>query len=421
MSSSPASPPDVERDVVRVDASKPAGASRLARCSAAAGLGTPREALKLLALLAALGALVFAGRKVGGLIKAVRAQLQTVSLPLMVSIFVAVTAVRKLCPPVYFLFPVGALFSMYLVDKVGPTDGALVYQLVKLQDLAYFVLLPRLYGRAVAGVFDDAGDDAGGDAGSSAGHKAGGQAAGPAAESKWMPARVQAVLRELDGTWRAHTLGRPRARQGALVVAFSVCFYMEDYVSLLWLSMRAGIAPATFAASFTVALVIEYPKTVIKLTTYRGLLDTAEAAVKARSGSAASSVWDFSHMTTVEVVFGVAVPLLATAYVHGTHVLLAARAARAGWRARWHGGGKQNKPASCPRLLRAGGGEAAAAAAAAVPGAVSATAAPVAAPAPSAGGVEVGIEMRDTRQQQQGGADLELTQSSRFEQGVGHI
>lgn len=94
-----------------------------------------KEAIKLAALGVIAGMLYVYYQYVGDAIEASRGRLKSFPLKIVIPSYLALSAVRKLVPPINYLAPVGTIFTMYLADVLGAEFGALIYQAVKSQDI----------------------------------------------------------------------------------------------------------------------------------------------------------------------------------------------------------------------------------------------------------------------------------------------
>jgi hypothetical protein len=94
-----------------------------------------KEAAKLVALCIFGYALYVYYQYVQSAIDSTRDGLRSLPLNIVIPSYLAVSAVRKLVPPINYLAPVGTIFTMYLADVLGPEYGALIYQAVKAQDI----------------------------------------------------------------------------------------------------------------------------------------------------------------------------------------------------------------------------------------------------------------------------------------------
>eukprot|EP00937_MAST-01D_sp_MAST-1D-sp2_P006918 g6918.t1 len=237
---------------------------------------------------------------------------------LVLPLYVLATALRKLFPPLYFLFPLGTVFAMYCVDKRGVHQGALVYQAIKLQDIAYFLLIRRFYSAPVQRMFKE-----------------------DAQRSGWLSVNMQNALRVLDREWSQYTHGRPLWLQSLVILAINTCLFMEDYVAMLWFATRSGVRALVYGPSFALALLCEYHKTVVKLRAYISVADAVlrkhqqqnNKAAGTADGDQSSSMWgQLGSLPWYEVVLGILLPLASTVFVHGTHAKLMWRYVQTVWR-----------------------------------------------------------------------------------------
>jgi hypothetical protein len=101
--------------------------------------------LKFLLFAALIAGAVFGGQQVQQAIQDLRSSLQMVPLGAGIGGFIGIHFIRKMVPPLYFVFPVMTLTQMYLADRMGPLIGAAILQSLKLQDILHFVLMRRYF------------------------------------------------------------------------------------------------------------------------------------------------------------------------------------------------------------------------------------------------------------------------------------
>lgn len=95
---------------------------------------------------------------------------------------------------------------------------------------------------------------------------------------------------------------------------------MEDYVNLFWYSTRSQLPFYLWGPAYVLALVAEYPKTVLKIKIGLGLVDAS---------SGVSSVLEVLKQLTdspwYDILCIAVISGLATLYVHGTHLWIVIR------------------------------------------------------------------------------------------------
>ena len=94
-----------------------------------------KEMLKLLVLAVFLGLWFLYYSYMGGLLEHTRSKLASFPLSVVLPVYLAISAVRKLVPPCYYMAPMGTIFTIYMADNQGVAMGAFIYQVVKLQDI----------------------------------------------------------------------------------------------------------------------------------------------------------------------------------------------------------------------------------------------------------------------------------------------
>ena len=166
-----------------------------------------RDAVRIGVLLAIVVVLIVCQNEIGNLLDQSRAELKKLPLSGVIPVFLVISAVRRLVPPTYYIVPVGTLFTMYCCDKLGAYRGALVYQLVKLQEIPYFYLLRWLFSGISTEIFDGERD------------------------IWWLSTTLRSGARGVDKAWRDRLVGRPILVQATIIVAFGLAMYMEDYVN----------------------------------------------------------------------------------------------------------------------------------------------------------------------------------------------
>lgn len=84
-------------------------------------------------------------------VSAARRSLRSIAKPFGILLFLLLRVVRRLVPPLNYVFPIGTVELMYCADKWRSAYiGALVYQLMKLSDVFLFLAVRWLYSGPVA-------------------------------------------------------------------------------------------------------------------------------------------------------------------------------------------------------------------------------------------------------------------------------
>jgi hypothetical protein len=177
---------------------------------------TARVALRVTLGVVVVVVLVVLQGRIGDALKDSRAEAKKFPLEGVIPIFLLISAIRRLIPPVYYVTPVGTLFTMYCCDKLGVYRGAFVYQCVKLQELLYFFLIRWWFSDVSAKIFEGEED------------------------LWWLSPSLRKGMRYIDESWRARIKDQPVYVQGPIIIAFQLAMYMEDYITLFWLATRCG-------------------------------------------------------------------------------------------------------------------------------------------------------------------------------------
>merc|ERR1740123_2735452 len=98
---------------------------------------------------------------------------------------------------------------------------------------------------------------------------------------------------------------------GIRVIAFINCEYFSNYIAILWFSTRTKIEAMRFFWYSLVGTIFEYPKCVIWIRIYVGIVDSIELG----------NFWRiFDQITWYEAVGWCVIAGSSTLYVHGNHI-----------------------------------------------------------------------------------------------------
>jgi hypothetical protein len=163
-----------------------------------------KKAFSMAVVIGVVCAIYFGGSAVNKALKGMRDGMRSVPLEIGIPVFLLISCARKLCPPVYFMCPVGTLLAMYCVDKGGVVRGAMIYQLLKLQDVVFFKVIQIYFTSAATRTVEGTSN--------------------PNPQAK-CSVELSPTFREgfvaLDDTWRHHFQGRSRLFQAGTIVALA--------------------------------------------------------------------------------------------------------------------------------------------------------------------------------------------------------
>jgi len=249
-----------------------------------------KEFAKSALLVGILVVLYLFSKVIGAQVTKTREQLVEFPLFWFIVLVLAIQMVRRNIPPIYMLFgPISSFFLVVLHDKIGPYWGAVVYQLLKIEELIIFLTLRWLYSDMSDKLMDES------------------------YELKYFSATFRRGLVHFDEAWRSEVFERSPLRQCSVIVMFSCTYFFNDYICLFWLSTRSKMDYKVYASSYLLAILIEYPKTLMKFRIYTGILDNATG----QSEEDDPSMWD---MPTAEIVLFCITVGIATSLVHGVHL-----------------------------------------------------------------------------------------------------
>ena len=218
-----------------------------------------RECLKLLVLIGVIVAIVLLGQEIGSALLRTRGFLRThVPLGAFLPTLFVVSGVRRLVPPLFYCVPIGTLAMLYLVSALGWARGALVYQALKLGDVAWFFVVRRCYAAPAAVLLD------------------GGGGADARRLRRWLPSDVLRLLRVLDARWKSLIAPPgPAPRRVATVALLGAAWATDEMVTLYFLATRCALDAPFFAAAWASVLVATTPEALVKARAVVGLVNAA--------------------------------------------------------------------------------------------------------------------------------------------------
>ena len=220
------------------------------------------------------------------IVTSTRSTLASISLSAFILFIITVQFVRRNCPPIYILFgPISSFFLVVINDMVGTYNGAVVYQILKLQELVIFLTLRYLYSDLSDRLMDES------------------------IEMKYFSSTFRKALVHFDGTWREQVYEKKWYRQCFVICLFSCTYFFNDYICLFWISTRSKIPYRTYCFGYCLAILLEFPKTIMKFHIYSSALDAA-------TGEDTEKL----DLQTWEVVLFCATVVPATICVHSVHI-----------------------------------------------------------------------------------------------------
>jgi len=255
-----------------------------------------RRLLKFVVLVGILVGLYELSVKLGSLTLALRLDIKAkVPIWSICVTFIILNVVYKLLPVLYMCLPLNLVAEVALADKLGPENATIIMQAMMASDAIVFYVLQIRWKETVDEIL--------------------------AGRMWWTPSELVRAVRVLDKGWREHTKAGSVCHQATIVFLFMACYFMDDFVNLLWLSTRSGIKLPVFLVGFLPGLVGEYPKQVLRL---RIIISVADVI-----GSGSSNV--FSILTSKDlqeklqlnpafIVIFVLVNIVPTIIVHMAHI-----------------------------------------------------------------------------------------------------
>eukprot|EP00300_Choanocystis_sp_HF-7_P030423 c39260_g1_i1.p1 GENE.c39260_g1_i1~~c39260_g1_i1.p1 ORF type:complete len:324 (+),score=76.35 c39260_g1_i1:53-1024(+) len=282
---------------------------------------TKKRLVRLLVLAIVIGIIVVLSIEASSYLNKARKKLQSVPLYLFVLLYLLLNIPRKLFPILYYIFPIGTLVQFYAADRYSAHTAALLVELLKLQDLVFFIAIRYLYSGVAEAIFDP-------------------EAPVPPKYQKFMKyfsSDFQTVLAAFDKKWLSiiqpdvkPTTPSPEQkptknplvrflwlRHGLIIIAWACSLYMEDYVNLFWLATRSRVSTYVYLIAFPIATVAEYPKTFLKIRVLKGVADVSTGAA-----GILTVLKDFSNFEWYDAVGLVVIVGVSTVLVHGVHLHL---------------------------------------------------------------------------------------------------
>lgn len=233
------------------------------------------------------------------------------SLPLVGSVFVIflIHVLRKLLPPLYFLFPFSTAVAFFLAVRLVLPEAVLATQLLALHGILVYPALPRLY----ADVLDRVCSHHPAAAATTAA-----DAAGDCLDrciGLLLPRSLRLAIQALDSTWRDCVKEAAWYRQLFAIVTWGNAEGINDGACILWFACRGEVPWTTWTVGRLLAVVLEVPKATLRLRLLGGL---AEGAAEA---SISEIVEALQHLPRYEVFAVVLVTGSCTLYVQSTNLL----------------------------------------------------------------------------------------------------
>ena len=172
--------------------------------------------------------------------------------------FLAIQCARRLFPPFYYCCPVNALAMLYLVSVMGWLRAGLLFQVLKLADCVWFVLIKKRYAATAEALLDPSADSA--------------------AVERWLPRDVSRLLGVLDVCWRSRIApdgGRSGAHRLGTVALLGSAWATDEMVTLYFVATRCGLGAPFFALCWAAVLVCTAPEFLVKARTIQGIVNAA--------------------------------------------------------------------------------------------------------------------------------------------------
>eukprot|EP00960_Hanusia_phi_P025597 745755-Hanusia_phi.AAC.1 len=174
-----------------------------------------RRLLKFVVLVGILVGLYELSVKLGSLTLALRLDIKAkVPIWSICVTFIILNVVYKLLPVLYMCLPLNLVAEVALADKLGPENATIIMQAMMASDAIVFYVLQIRWKETVDEIL--------------------------AGRMWWTPSELVRAVRVLDKGWREHTKAGSVCHQATIVFLFMACYFMDDFVNLLWLSTSAA-------------------------------------------------------------------------------------------------------------------------------------------------------------------------------------
>mmetsp|Transcript_61579 Transcript_61579/g.169271 ORF Transcript_61579/g.169271 Transcript_61579/m.169271 type:complete len:192 (-) Transcript_61579:503-1078(-) len=159
----------------------------------------------------------------------------------MLPCFAVVMFVRRIFPPVWYCVPTGSIMVIYLVDKLGLLGGCIMYQALRLVDVASFAFIRHYYTEYIRTIFTDL-------------HR----------PIWWLPQGMRTIWVGLDQEWGNELQASVTLKQALAVLAFTTTWYMDDEEFLYFFACRTQVAFHIFAVPFFFGMVANIPDLLVR-------------------------------------------------------------------------------------------------------------------------------------------------------------